>query len=128
MRIWGTPNDEVNLSESEKRELLCEIGRRCWQKGFVEANGGNISCRLDKDRVLTSPTFISKGQMTPDDLVVVDLDGKQLSGSRKNSMPIRASAYSVRKLALSVPGRLPQAVRRSNSMIPKTRKPSAKAW
>jgi len=75
----------VNLSEDQKRELLCEIGRRCWQKGFVEANGGNISCRLDQNRVLASPTFISKGQMTPDDLVVVDLDGNQISGFRKKT-------------------------------------------
>jgi L-fuculose-phosphate aldolase len=88
LTIWGTPADEVNLSEAQKRELICEIGRRCWEKNYVEANGGNISCRLENNLVLASPTFISKGHMEPEDLVVVDLDGNQVSGFRKKTSEI----------------------------------------
>jgi L-fuculose-phosphate aldolase len=54
-------------------------------RGYVVATDGNISVRLDPRRVLTSPTAISKGMMTPDDLVVTDLDGKKLSGHRNAS-------------------------------------------
>ena len=62
---------------------MCEIGRRIYNKGFAAANDGNISYRLGEDRVLCSPTRVSKGYMKPDDLCIVDLDGKQVSGMTK---------------------------------------------
>jgi L-fuculose-phosphate aldolase len=76
------------LNEWKLREQMCEIGRRVYNKGFAAANDGNISYRLSEDRVLCTPTRISKGFMKPDDLCVVDLDGKQISGKRKRSSEI----------------------------------------
>jgi L-fuculose-phosphate aldolase len=76
------------LNEWKFREQMCEIGRRIYSKGFAAANDGNISLRLGPDRVLCTPTRVSKGFMKPDDLCVVDLDGKQLSGKRKRSSEI----------------------------------------
>ncbi|MDX2039374.1 MAG: class II aldolase/adducin family protein [Isosphaeraceae bacterium] len=76
------------MSEWKLRELMCEIGRRVYAKGFAAANDGNISYRLDENRVLCTPTRVSKGFMKPDDLCIVDLDGKQLAGSRKRSSEI----------------------------------------
>jgi L-fuculose-phosphate aldolase len=51
----------------------------------VASTDGNISLRLDPRRILTSPTGISKGMMTPDDLVITDLEGRKLSGRRNPS-------------------------------------------
>ena len=65
------------MSEWKLREEMCEVGRRVYAKGFAAANDGNISYRLSEDRVLCSPTRVSKGFMKPDDLCIVDLDGKQ---------------------------------------------------
>ncbi|MFM7132372.1 MAG: class II aldolase/adducin family protein, partial [bacterium] len=48
----------------------------------------NISFRLDENRVLCTPTRVSKGFMKPDDLCIVDLDGKQVSGKKKRSSEI----------------------------------------
>ncbi len=76
------------MNEWKMRELMCEIGRRIYNKGFAAANDGNISYKLAEDRVLCTPTRISKGFMKPDDLCVVDLDGKQISGKRKRSSEI----------------------------------------
>lgn len=76
------------MSEWKLRELMCEIGRRVYNKGFAAANDGNISYRLSEDRVLCTPTRISKGFMKPDDLCIVDMDGKQVSGTRKRSSEI----------------------------------------
>src|SRR4051812_20231116 len=76
------------MNEWKLREQLCEIGRRLYNKGFAAANDGNISYRLSEDRVLCSPTRVSKGFMKPDDLCIVDLDGKQVSGKRKRSSEI----------------------------------------
>jgi L-fuculose-phosphate aldolase len=76
------------MSEWKLREFMCEIGRRIYAKGFVAANDGNISYRLSEDRVLCTPTRVSKGFMKPDDLCIVDMDGKQVSGNRKRSSEI----------------------------------------
>ena len=76
----GYTNSSMN--EWKLREEMCEIGRRIYNKGFAAANDGNISLRLDENRVLCTPTRVSKGYMKPDDLCVVDMDGKQLSGQR----------------------------------------------
>jgi L-fuculose-phosphate aldolase len=76
------------MSEWKLREQMCEIGRRVYAKGFAAANDGNISMKLDENRVLCTPTRVSKGFMKPDDLCIVDLDGKQLAGNRKRSSEI----------------------------------------
>jgi L-fuculose-phosphate aldolase len=75
-------------SEWKLREEMCEVGRRVYNKGFAAANDGNITYRMSEDRVLCTPTRVSKGFMKPDDLCIVDLDGKQVSGKRKRSSEI----------------------------------------
>jgi L-fuculose-phosphate aldolase len=72
-------------SEDQHRRDICAVGRWIHQLGYVAATDGNISLRLDPRRVLTSPTGVSKGMMSPDDLVVTDLQGNKLSGSRNPS-------------------------------------------
>jgi L-fuculose-phosphate aldolase len=77
-----------SFNEWKLREQMCEIGRRVYAKGFVAANDGNISFRLSEDRVLCTPTRVSKGFMKPDELCIVDLDGKQVAGKSKRSSEI----------------------------------------
>jgi L-fuculose-phosphate aldolase len=69
-------------TEDEHRRDICTVGRWIHARSFVAATDGNISVRLDPSRILTSPTAMSKGMMTPDDLVVTDLKGKRLAGHR----------------------------------------------
>lgn len=52
-------------SEDEHRRDICTVGRWIQARYFVAATDGNISVRLDPSRVLTSPTAVSKGMMTP---------------------------------------------------------------
>ena len=72
-------------SEDEHRREICTAGRWIHGRAFVASTDGNISVRLDSRRVLTSPTGMSKGLMSPDDLVVTDLKGKKLAGRREAS-------------------------------------------
>lgn len=72
----------ITRTEDELRREICEIGRRIHQLGFVAGFDGNLSCRLDSHRILSTPTTISKGMMQPDDLVVCDYEGKKISGRR----------------------------------------------
>lgn len=69
-------------SEDEHRRDICTVGRWIQARYFVAATDGNISVRLDPSRVLTSPTAVSKGMMTPEDLVITDMKGKLLLGRR----------------------------------------------
>jgi L-fuculose-phosphate aldolase len=63
------------------REDICEVGRRLWTRGFVASNDGNISVRLSTDRLLVTPTSVSKGFMSPDMMVVTDMDGALVEGA-----------------------------------------------
>jgi L-fuculose-phosphate aldolase len=74
----------AKTEETHRREI-CTAGRWIHARHFAPATDGNISVRLDGSRVLTTPTCISKGMMTTDDLVVTDLEGRRLSGARPPS-------------------------------------------
>ena len=69
-------------TERKHREEIVRYGRMLHEKGFVAAMDGNLSVRLKQDRILVTPTGLSKGSMRPTDLVIVDLEGKQLAGRR----------------------------------------------
>ena len=71
------------------RKEICEVGRRVYQRGYVAANDGNISVRIEADRVLCTPTGVSKGYLSEDMLAICDLDGEQVAGSMKISSEIR---------------------------------------
>src|SRR5947209_1599189 len=69
-------------TERKHREEIVRYGRTLHEKGFVAAMDGNLSVRLRQDRILVTPTGLSKGSMRPADLVIVDLEGKQVAGRR----------------------------------------------
>ncbi|HJO39979.1 MAG: class II aldolase/adducin family protein [Vicinamibacterales bacterium] len=71
--------------EEQIRAEIVEVGRRLHERGYVASNDGNISVRLEGDRVLTTPTGVSKGFMTPDMMVTTDMKGTRLAGDRKAS-------------------------------------------
>ena len=67
------------------RRDIVEAGRRVYDRNFVASNDGNISARVDRRRVVITPTGVSKGFMAPDDLIVVDYEGNVLEGRKKPS-------------------------------------------
>ena len=72
-------------AEDAFRADIVEVGRRMYARGYVASNDGNISVRLDEATILTTPKSVSKGFMTADMMVVVDLDGKKIRGTRDAS-------------------------------------------
>jgi L-fuculose-phosphate aldolase len=75
-------------TEREYRDDIVEIGRLMFQKSWVAANDGNITIRIDADRILATPTGVSKGMMKPDDLLVLDLHGNKIAGRRERTSEI----------------------------------------
>ena len=70
------------------KEQLCDIGRRLWQRDYVDGNGGNIAIRVGEDIALCTPTLVSKGFMKPEDMCLVDFEGNQLAGTKKRTSEI----------------------------------------
>src|SRR3954453_6647255 len=81
-------NGTHRLGEFALKEQMCDIGRRIWHKGFCAGNEGNHSYRIAENRILCTPTGISKGFLKPEDICVVDIEGKQLGGKRKRTSEI----------------------------------------
>ena len=69
----------------KRKQEICEIGQRVYNKGFAAANDGNISYRLSENEVLCTPTMHSKGFLKPEDICLIDMSGKQLAGIKKRS-------------------------------------------
>lgn len=86
-------------NEWQARQDICEVGRRLYAKGFAAANDGNISVRLAPNRILCTPTGVSKGYLKPEDLGIVDLEGNQVSGTKKRTSEIllHLSVYKARE-------------------------------
>ena len=74
-------------AEAIKAEIV-EVGRKLWQRQYVDGNGGNISYRIAPDAVLCTPTLVSKADLKPEDLCLVDLTGKQLTGGKPRTSEI----------------------------------------
>ncbi len=92
------------MLERELRQEICEIGRRLYARGLVSGSEGNISVRIGPDAVLCSPTMVSKGYMSPDDLAIVDMEGRQKAGSkaRTSEILVHLSVYKHRPDVLAV--------------------------
>lgn len=69
----------------EEAKLICEIGRRMYNRGLVASHDGNISLRLSDGNIMITPTLTGKGFMNENDMVIVDIEGKIISGTKKPS-------------------------------------------
>ncbi len=78
-------------NEFEIKKLMCEIGRRVYNRGMVAANDGNFSVKLNDNEFLCTPTGVSKGFMTPEYICKVDAKGNvlQANGNFRPSSEIK---------------------------------------
>jgi L-fuculose-phosphate aldolase len=67
-----------------RREMV-QFGHMLHQRGYVAATDGNLSVRLDDERIMVTPTCMSKSMLRASDMVVVDLEGRRLAGNRNVS-------------------------------------------
>ena len=74
----------VNIPSGDReiRRQLVRFSKWMYRRGFAPGTSGNLSVRVDADRILATPTGCSKFLLRPADMVVVDLQGKLLSGTR----------------------------------------------
>lgn len=92
---WSPGQDPKSSREIERffhssaietiKQRMVDIGDRMWKRGYVDGNGGNLTVRVGDNLFLCTPTLVSKGYMTTEDIGLIDFDGKQLAGTRKRS-------------------------------------------
>ncbi|MBI6020256.1 class II aldolase/adducin family protein [Clostridium perfringens] len=68
------------LKYMEIREQICDVCHKMWQLGWVAANDGNVSVKLEDGTFLATPTGISKSFITPEKLVHIDENGEVIDG------------------------------------------------
>ena len=68
----------MDQNERGLRELICRVGQLMYQKGYIDATGGNISARLDGDRILVSPSGLATGFMEPEQILIVNRPGERV--------------------------------------------------
>ncbi|MDY3846203.1 MAG: class II aldolase/adducin family protein [Eubacteriales bacterium] len=76
-------------SPFEIKKEICEVGHKIYAKGFVAANDGNISVKVNDHEFYCTPTGVSKGALTPDMIIKVDQNGNKLEGKLNPSSEIK---------------------------------------
>jgi L-fuculose-phosphate aldolase len=93
------PPTEVPQSETDAlfhspqaqalKQEMTNAGHKLWSRAYVDGNGGNITARLTSRHVLCTPTLCSKGDLRIEDICMVDLENRQMCGTRLKSSEIK---------------------------------------
>jgi L-fuculose-phosphate aldolase len=77
-----------------KRKIV-DVMRFMDDRGLNYCRAGNVSVRVDKDEVLITPSGVVKSAMSPEDIVLVSVDGRVLEGRHKPTveMPLHLAIY-----------------------------------
>jgi L-fuculose-phosphate aldolase len=86
------------MNEQCVREEICLVGRLLYERGYIAGHDGNISVLTAPDRFLITPSGVSKGRMTPEMLLLCDLQGEIIegSGSPSSEEKMHRMVYSMR--------------------------------
>ena len=76
-------------SESDARRDIVEAGRRMYMRGYVCGNDGNLSAKISDNTIVATPSGVSKGFLTEEMLIKLDMDGNVLAGALKPSSEIK---------------------------------------
>ena len=90
--------------EDEHRAELIRVCRLIYEKGWVAMNDGNVSIRLNDDRILCTPTAVSKGMVRIEDLILCDMQGNKVCGEREctSEIAMHTTVYAMRSDVRSV--------------------------
>lgn len=79
-------------NERELREQICLIGELMHRNQYIDGASGNISARLSDDRILATPSGLAKGFMTPDQLIIVNMDGERVGPTTSANAHLRPTS------------------------------------
>jgi methylthioribulose-1-phosphate dehydratase len=79
-------------------EKIGAVGRQLYERGWAPATAGNYSCRLNADQIAITVSGRSKGNLTAEDVMLVDPMGQPLSPGKRSSAEtlLHTAIYRVR--------------------------------
>ena len=87
----------ATLSEGALRRAICDAGRVLYERGLIGPTDGNFSARLGERYLLCTPSATHKGELRPDELVKLTLDGRVVGGGKPSSeLKMHLAIYSLR--------------------------------
>lgn len=78
---------------------IVQVCRKVYENKFVSAYDGNISVRNSPDTFLITRSGVCKGEVTADDILEIDANGKVVNGSGKVSTENKLHLYAYSKRA-----------------------------
>lgn len=63
------------MTENEIKDQICDVCHKMWQQGWVAANDGNVTVKVDEDTIYCTPTGISKSFITPEKIIKINSRG-----------------------------------------------------
>ncbi|MCY3573469.1 MAG: class II aldolase/adducin family protein [Chloroflexi bacterium] len=85
-------------TETELRTLICRIGALMYQNGAIDGTAGNISARLDDNSILLTPSGLATGFLQPEQLIIVDMDGRRVDEPTAANAHLRLTSESAMHL------------------------------
>ncbi len=82
----------TSSKETALREQIVRVGRLMYDHGLIVGVDGNISARLSESRILVTPSGLCKGLMTPEQVIVVDLEGKKVGAETEGNRSLRPTS------------------------------------
>jgi len=70
------------------KEEMIRVGKKLWERQYVDGNGGNISYRIGQEYVICTPTMCSKGDLAPEDLSLINMENARVCGDRPHTSEV----------------------------------------
>ena len=86
------------MSEQSLREEIVQVGKLLYDRGLIVATDGNISARLDDERILITPSGLCKGLMNPDQMIIIDLEGHKVEPDTLANRDLRPTSETAMHL------------------------------
>ncbi|WP_066499613.1 class II aldolase/adducin family protein [Abyssisolibacter fermentans] len=80
------------MYQKEKEEVI-KAGMKLDRYRLIALSGGNVSCKVDEDKVLVTPSGMIYEDLVADDIILMDLSGNIIEGDRKASVDTKAILY-----------------------------------
>jgi len=70
------------------KDEIIRVGKKLWERQYVDGNGGNISYRIAQDYAICTPTMCSKADLAPSDLSLINLENVRVCGERPHTSEV----------------------------------------
>jgi L-ribulose-5-phosphate 4-epimerase len=97
MTAVASPDPQASPAVQQAREQVCALHAELVTAGLVAWTAGNISARVPGTGLMViKPSGVSYAGLTPEAMVVCDLDGRKVAGELSPSSDTEAHAYVYR--------------------------------